>query len=84
VTASPPATGPAIILDDQDENTSLNGLWTRSTTGGYGGDYWQSAHALPIWWDKGFWPEFGLVEVDRATFKRTIRPSTSIYKQIIL
>ena len=26
-------------------------------------------------WDKGFWPKFGLIEVDRASMKRTIRPS---------
>lgn len=26
-------------------------------------------------WDKGFWPKFGLFAVDRATMKRTPRPS---------
>lgn len=26
-------------------------------------------------WEKGFWPKFGLVAVDRATMKRTVRPS---------
>ena len=26
-------------------------------------------------WDKGYWPKFGLVEVDRETMQRTVRPS---------
>lgn len=34
-------------------------------------------------WDKGYWPKFGLVEVDRKTMKRTIRPSAKIYADII-
>ncbi len=34
-------------------------------------------------WDKGFWPRFGLVEVDYKTLKRKIRPSALIYKKII-
>ena len=34
-------------------------------------------------WDKGFWPKFGLVEVNRRTLKRTPRPSAEIYKSII-
>lgn len=34
-------------------------------------------------WDKGFWPRFGLIEVDYPTQKRTIRPSGFIYKQQI-
>ena len=34
-------------------------------------------------WDKGFWPRFGLVEVDYRTMKRKIRPSAFIYKKII-
>ena len=35
-------------------------------------------------WDKGFWPEFGLVAVDRATMKRTPRKkSIETYKRII-
>ncbi len=33
-------------------------------------------------WDKGFWPRFGLVEVDYVTQTRTIRPSAHIYKKI--
>jgi beta-glucosidase len=33
-------------------------------------------------WDKGFWPRFGLVEVDYATQKRTIRPSALAYAEI--
>ncbi len=34
-------------------------------------------------WDKGFWPRFGLVEIDYATFERKIRPSAFAYKKII-
>jgi len=34
-------------------------------------------------WDKGFWPEFGLVSVDRKTMRRTIRPSAFVYADII-
>lgn len=34
-------------------------------------------------WDKGFWPQFGLVSVDRTTQKRTIRQSAREYAAII-
>jgi beta-glucosidase len=34
-------------------------------------------------WDKGYWPKFGLVEVDRRTMKRTARPSARVYAEII-
>lgn len=34
-------------------------------------------------WDKGFWPEFGLVHIDRRTLKRTVRKSAFVYKKII-
>ena len=34
-------------------------------------------------WDKGFWPRFGLVEVDYQTLERRIRPSALVYKKII-
>ncbi len=34
-------------------------------------------------WDKGFWPKFGLIAVDRTTMKRTIRPSAHAYAEII-
>ena len=34
-------------------------------------------------WDKGFWPRFGLVEVNRRTLERKIRPSAWEYKAII-
>ena len=33
-------------------------------------------------WDKGFWPRFGLVEVDYKTMERKIRPSAKIYAKI--
>ncbi|OGI25636.1 MAG: hypothetical protein A3J76_05855 [Candidatus Moranbacteria bacterium RBG_13_45_13] len=33
-------------------------------------------------WDKGFWPRFGLVEVDYKTQKRKIRPSAWEYAKI--
>lgn len=34
-------------------------------------------------WDKGFWPRFGLVEVDYKTLERRIRPSAFAYRDII-
>lgn len=34
-------------------------------------------------WDKGFWPRFGLVEIDYVTQERKIRPSALAYKQLI-
>jgi beta-glucosidase len=34
-------------------------------------------------WDSGFWPRFGLVEVDYKTMERRIRPSALRYKTII-
>lgn len=34
-------------------------------------------------WDKGFYPQFGLISVDRATMARTIRPSAHAYKDLI-
>lgn len=33
-------------------------------------------------WDKGFWPRFGLVEVDYETLERRIRPSALAYSEI--
>ncbi|MBI3671193.1 family 1 glycosylhydrolase [Candidatus Azambacteria bacterium] len=33
-------------------------------------------------WDKGFWPRFGLVEVDCKTLERKIRPSALKYAKI--
>lgn len=33
-------------------------------------------------WDKGFWPRFGLVEVDYNTLERRIRPSAYTYAEI--
>lgn len=33
-------------------------------------------------WDKGFWPRFGLVEVNYKTFERKIRPSALQYAKI--
>lgn len=33
-------------------------------------------------WDKGFWPRFGLVEVDFKTQKRMVRPSALEYAKI--
>ncbi len=34
-------------------------------------------------WDKGYWLKFGLIAVDRGTFKRTVRPSAQIYAALI-
>ncbi len=43
--------------------------------------YWSLLDNLE--WDKGFWPKFGLVEVDRINMHRTVRPSAQKYKEII-
>jgi beta-glucosidase len=34
-------------------------------------------------WDKGFWPRFGLIEIDYETLERKPRPSFYAYKKII-
>lgn len=33
-------------------------------------------------WDKGFWPRFGLIEIDYKTLERKIRPSALEYAKI--
>jgi len=33
-------------------------------------------------WDKGFWPRFGLIEIDYKTMKRKVRPSAYEYAKI--
>ena len=33
-------------------------------------------------WDKGFWPRFGLIEIDYKTLERKPRPSSKIYGEI--
>ena len=33
-------------------------------------------------WDKGFWPRFGLVEIDYETLERKPRPSSYVYAKI--
>ncbi len=33
-------------------------------------------------WDKGYWPRFGLIEIDYKTLERKIRPSALYYKEI--
>lgn len=33
-------------------------------------------------WDKGYWPRFGLYEVDYKTMERIIRPSAEFFKEI--
>lgn len=34
-------------------------------------------------WEKGYWPRFGLVEVDRKTMKRRIRPSAKWFGAVV-
>lgn len=34
-------------------------------------------------WLQGFGPKFGLASVDRATFKRTLKPSSTVYSSIV-
>jgi len=33
-------------------------------------------------WEKGFWPRFGLIEIDYKTLERKIRPSAEVYAKI--
>lgn len=33
-------------------------------------------------WDKGFWPRFGLIEINYKTFKRNVRPGALEYAKI--
>jgi beta-glucosidase len=33
-------------------------------------------------WDKGFWPRFGLIDINYKNLKRTPRPSAFVYKKI--
>ena len=35
-------------------------------------------------WDKGFWPRFGLIEIDYQTMERKIRPSAQEYAKICI
>lgn len=35
-------------------------------------------------WDRGFWPRFGLLEVDRKTLERKIRVSAYFYRDVCL
>ena len=34
-------------------------------------------------WDKGYWPKFGLVKIDRKSKKRTFRKSAILYSKLI-
>ncbi len=34
-------------------------------------------------WDKGFWPRFGLVEIDYQTMERKIRPSARVLQKLL-
>ena len=34
-------------------------------------------------WDKGFWPRFGLIEIDYKTLERKPRPSSKVYSEIV-
>ena len=34
-------------------------------------------------WNKGFWPRFGLIEIDYQTHARKIRPSAHYYSKIV-
>lgn len=35
-------------------------------------------------WGEGFWPRFGLLEIDYKTLKRTIRPSARFYRDVCM
>lgn len=34
-------------------------------------------------WDKGYWPRFGLVAVNRTTMQRTVRPSARWFSRVV-
>lgn len=34
-------------------------------------------------WDKGYWPKFGLISVNRRTMERTVRPSGEWYGRVV-
>lgn len=34
-------------------------------------------------WDKGYWPKFGLIEVNRETMQRTVRPSARWFGAVV-
>ncbi len=44
--------------------------------------YWSLMDNVEL--DKGFWPRFGLLEIDRETLERKIRPSANFYRDVCL
>jgi beta-glucosidase len=47
----------------------------------YGYLYWSLLDNFE--WDKGFWPRFGLIEIDYKTKERRVRASALFYKKLI-
>lgn len=44
--------------------------------------YWSLMDNVEL--DKGFWPRFGLLEIDRKTLERKIRPSANFYRDVCM
>lgn len=58
------------VMQTRDEGIDVRGYF-----------YWSLLDNLE--WDKGFWPKFGLVSVDRNTMQRNVRNSANKYAEII-
>lgn len=75
-----------------DKNDTYRKWWIMHTimamqkAMGHGVELWGYLHWSLVdnfEWDKGAWPRFGLVEIDYATQKRTIRPSAKWFAGVI-
>lgn len=71
--------------DKQRESFIFHHLWEIHKAIEEGADvrgyfYWSLLDNFE--WDKGFWPRFGLIEVDYKTMERKIRPSAWKYARI--
>ncbi len=62
---------------------TLNEIYNAICRGAYVRGYFHWSLLDNFEWDKGFWPEFGLISVNRKTMKRTLRPGAEIYRKII-
>lgn len=77
------------LADAKDENRgwfiheSLKATQSAIKTGADVRGYFHWSLLDNFEWDKGFWPKFGLIEVNRKTMARTPRPSAEIYKLLI-
>lgn len=77
-------------LADRDDSHRID--WLKSTIGAMNSSLSRGVKLIGYlhWslldnfeWDKGYWPKFGLVSVDRKTMQRTIRPSGRWYGRVV-